>query len=97
VIVMWASFLVGGGLEPVSKITEPSLEAGSWRRTVDGWENMHRWQAPAYYRPKLQPHVVAAFELLASLLALIACQKRLGEQSDFSHARCTDGAAAGHY
>jgi hypothetical protein len=48
----------------------PTIEA-PWVRTVDGWERAGSWHAEsAMPRPRLHPLVVAAGQLLLSLLAL---------------------------
>jgi len=45
----------------------------TWRRTSDGWEKLpHLAPCPENHQPSLHPVVVAAAQLLFSLLALAA-------------------------
>ncbi|MBN1590356.1 MAG: hypothetical protein JW888_12645, partial [Pirellulales bacterium] len=57
---------------PVAQ-TEPTSTASDWKRTRDGWEHQ-TWDLPDASTPsaRLHPAVVGAFELLASLVALLA-------------------------
>ena len=53
-----------------------------WRRTIDGWEQNDRWQLAELPRAVgLHPGIVAAGQLLASLLALAAAGREDGESS----------------
>lgn len=54
---------------------EPATPPDSWRRTIDGWERNDRWQTAAPPRAvRLHPGIVAAGQMLASLLALAAAR-----------------------
>jgi hypothetical protein len=54
----------------------------SWRRTIDGWERNERWQLAELPRAvRLHPGIVAAGQMLASLLALSAVG-RLGAEAN---------------
>jgi hypothetical protein len=97
-IVLSVAFLAGGPLkhddDEMNQLPQPS----TWRRTINGWENTRFWQPPpASFRPSLQPVVVAAFEVLASLLALLAFQRTPERDGDFFADCCTDSAGQRHY
>lgn len=46
--------------------------AAPWIRTVDGWERVASWQPTIAPPPRLHPLVMAAAEVLVSVLALVA-------------------------
>jgi hypothetical protein len=48
----------------------------TWVRTADGWERPGRYEAGAATPPRPHPSVVAAGQLLFSLLALLALDGR---------------------
>jgi hypothetical protein len=51
---------------------EPTAAAATWKRTVDGWESAHLWSRGPQVEPaRLHPAVLGAFELLASVTALL--------------------------
>ena len=68
---------VGCWLAPDLVTDGPPTEA--WRHTAIGWESARRWsQSPAPW-PPLSPVVVAAFQLLASILALLMFERHRAE------------------
>ena len=55
---------------------EPSPYASDWVRTVDGWERPSSWRITGPKPAPLHPLVVASFELLTALLALVGLSSR---------------------
>ncbi|MBN2022362.1 MAG: hypothetical protein JW809_06165 [Pirellulales bacterium] len=52
---------------------ELEVAAATWRRTAQGWERCTEWGQPLRPTPvRLHPTVLGAFQLLASLTALLA-------------------------
>jgi hypothetical protein len=59
-----------------------------WRRTEKGWEHIGRWTASTGHDAcALHPMTVAAGEILASALALLALDRPSRGQSERKHAR----------
>ncbi len=57
---------------PRPDMSLPSHYDLSWRRTCDGWERLrHLTPPPDPHHPALHPGVVAAAQVLVSLLALV--------------------------
>jgi hypothetical protein len=51
---------------------EPVATTATWKRTVDGWESAGLWlRGPQVQPVRLHPAVLGAFELLASVTALL--------------------------
>jgi hypothetical protein len=75
-------------------------DAGSWRRTVDGWERMTAWRGQPFVvqpatAPLPHPFVVACLESLLSLLALLAFSGNRGLSGRGVPGRAPKTAAAG--
>jgi hypothetical protein len=65
---------------PGPEVSLPSHFDLSWRRTSDGWEKLkHLTPPPDPNHPALHPGVVAAAQLLASLLPLVAWGPKDGD------------------
>jgi hypothetical protein len=63
-----------------------TVPAAGWVRTSVGWEQADDWfSKPPSAPPSLHPFVVAAGQVLGSLLALLACSDGRGSLSMFSH------------
>jgi hypothetical protein len=56
-----------------AQVPQPQTEF-DWVRTADGWERLGSWQAESPPRPHVHPLVIAAGQLLGSVLALAAFQ-----------------------
>jgi hypothetical protein len=66
---------------PGPEVSLPSHVDLSWRRTSDGWEKLKHLTPPPYpHHPALHPGVIAAAQLLASLLTLVACSPKEGDR-----------------
>lgn len=65
VLVWWAVRLPG--------VAPPTATDSDWRRTAQGWQRRSLWpELQPVRQPRLHPLNVAAFEVLASFLALLA-------------------------
>ena len=72
-VLVVAVLLVGGWLSQADLLAIDVAEVDqrlAWVRTVDGWERSAAWSAKIPSTPSLHPLVVAAGQLLGSLLAL---------------------------
>jgi hypothetical protein len=96
-LTILAGLLLWGSVaDPPGRPDNADAASSTWRRTADGWEDTRSWSHPAAgYRPGLDPAVVALWQLLASLLALVAWAP--GRRGTFFQDRCTDSAARRHY
>ncbi len=50
----------------------PTMAEARWRRTSTGWETLGEMAPPPPFRPALDPSLLAAFEVLVSIAALLA-------------------------
>jgi hypothetical protein len=81
----------------------PQSTGSTWRRTAHGWERKESWTTslPSSHTRRLHPLTVAALELLVSLAALLALQRRpatigAGQTKVLGQTR-TDRPAGAHY
>ena len=74
-VVFLVAGIWGASLLPAPQTPSPAGGGMHWRYTSAGWERVERVLAPpAPHRPRLHPAVLAAAQLLASLMALVAAE-----------------------
>jgi hypothetical protein len=79
-IVGISLLLLGVGMlfSQVEVLSAPSASdsvSTPWVRTVDGWERHGSWSVSSVGPPAVHPLVVAAGQVLGSILALVAFQR----------------------
>lgn len=69
-------------LEGMAGSATSSPPALDWVRTADGWERPVQWHKTVPHQPRLHPVVVAAGQILASVLALVAFGREKDQGKD---------------
>jgi len=63
---------IAANVDPIMSLSSAETRQIEWVRTTRGWESLDTWQISSPSRITLHPGIVAAGQLLGSLLALLA-------------------------